>query len=239
MPDRFFAERIADPGTCMELESEEARHAVRVLRLRPGAVIELVDGAGGKAIAELVKTTIDRSGAGVVCRVRKHLASPLPRLALRLYVAPPRGKVFSRIIRQAVELGVARITPVLTRYTVDRPTPTFHDRARAECIAALKQSGNPVLPRIDPVRIFQEVVDESREPGYFGAPPGELDSVRSQPAPVSGPVNIWIGPEGGFSPDEQERLRAVGLVPVTLGPWTLRVDTAVVAMIGWLLGPRQ
>ncbi|NOY82395.1 MAG: 16S rRNA (uracil(1498)-N(3))-methyltransferase [Kiritimatiellaeota bacterium] len=237
MPDRFFVPTLPDSGERVELAPAEAAHAVRVLRIRPGTNVELLDGVGARARAEVVEASANRRQVRTICRVLERETAPAPALNIRVYLAPPRSKALLRIVRQTVELGVSRLSLVQTRYTVDRPSPAFFVRARAEAVAALKQSGNPRLPKFDPVQTFGRAIAQAAEPGYFGTAPDQTG-----PAPVrhrarTGPIAVWIGPEGGFAPEEHSQLLGRGLTPVTLGYWTLRVDTAVTALLGWLLGP--
>ena len=73
------------------------------------------------------------------------------------------------------------------------------------------------------------------EDGFFGAVPRAEDA-RTEPFPYTpSRLSLWVGPEGGFSPEEEQALRAKGLIPLTVGPWILRVETAVTALLGSLL----
>ncbi len=237
MADRFFVDTLPDPGRQVELAPAEAAHAVRVLRIRPGTTVELLDGAGARGRAEVIEAGADRRRVRTICRVIEREVAPAPASSIRVYLAPPRSKALLRIVRQVVELGVSRLSLVHTRYTVERPSPAFFVRARAEAVAALKQSGNPRLPKFDPVQTFSGAIAQAVEPGYFGAVPDRGGSAPMRRHARKGPIAVWIGPEGGFAPEEREQLLGRGLTPVTLGCWTLRVDTAVTALLGWLLGP--
>lgn len=234
---RFFCPEIPPDGNTVELTEDEARHAVRVLRLRPGATVVLLDGRGHRAEARVEDVQPGRRRDVVLCQVVSSDRPQAPIHSVRLCVAPPRGREVFGIIRQATELGVWRISPVLCELGVADPGHrTAGPHAVAEAVAALKQSGNPFLPVLDPVRPFAQVVAECAPPGYFGdvPRPGAYAPERVDCPP--GTVSLWIGPEGGFSKAEKKTLLERGYQPVPLGRWTLRVGTAVTALAGWLAG---
>jgi len=236
---RLYCSEIPDSGATVRLSEEEAHHAARVLRLAPGAPVMLLNGRGQVARATIAGVENRRRQLDVHCRVKSVEQASPPALQVRLCVAPPRGKVMTRIVRHAVELGVARITPVLCRYSVERPGPGYVEKARREAIAAVKQSGNPFLPRLDPPAEFAEVLRDTAPPGVVGATPdGGEKGFPPGMLPASGAFAVWVGPEGGFAPDELDLLLDAGFAPVRIGAYVLRVDTAVVALLGWLMGPR-
>ena len=219
------------------MAADEARHAARALRLRPSDRVILLDGCGVRAHAVIEDAQLGRQRDSVVCRVvsTERLAPPVHRV--RLCVAPPRGKEMARIVRQAVELGVWRVSPVRCEFSVAVPaSKAAGDHALAEAVAAIKQSGNAFLPALDPVRPFAQVVADCAPPGYFGDAPGAAGGTPKRADLPPGDVLLWVGPEGGFSPVERCELVARGFWPVTLGRWTLRVGTAVAGLLGWLTG---
>ncbi len=236
----FFCETIPNAGEHARLDAAETRHVVRVLRLRPGDPIRLVDGRGGCAAAEVAEITPDRREPAVTCRVLQRATWALPACQLRLLVAPPRAHLFGPLIQDAVALGVARISPIVCEHSVSRPDPTGGgpDHWRAEALAALKQSGNPFLPQVDAPQAFADALTSTPAPGLFGdvaqsmAPAATFFSTLADPATLA----LWIGPEGGFSAAERAGLLARGFTPVRLGTWILRVETAVAALLGFVMG---
>jgi len=232
---RFIVASVPEEGAEVTLEGPEARHAGTVLRLRCGDRLELLDGAGVRAEAVLTATGTGRRADGVRCRVVRRDGCPEPALSLRLYIAPPRSGVMGDVVRSATELGVRRITPILCRFGVSRPDPGARDGWRRDASMALKQSGNAFLPVLDAPCTFADALRDAPEAGVFGAVP------RSGPAAVAGRswgavVGIWVGPEGGFCGEEEAALLGRGMVPMTVGPWVLRVETAVAALVGRLWG---
>mgnify|MGYP006282461447 CR=1 FL=1 len=234
---RFFAERVPELGETGCLDPDESRHAHRVLRLRTGDLIEVVDGAGIRASAQV--TGLPGAPRRPIVEFwvvrREELPPPVPEI--RLCVAPPRPKAMALIVQQATELGVARLSPVLCEYGVAKPLKqSALDHWRSEAISALKQSGNPRLPILDKPVEFARCLDTCAETRIlFGAcagDPGDTPDVAG-----ARHLALWVGPEGGFSEAEQERLHQAGGHPVRIGPHILRVETAATALLGWARGP--
>ncbi len=234
---RFIVAQIPEAGAECILPPVEALHAGKVLRLGPGDRIDLLDGAGTRAEAVLTAAGAGRRFEGMACRVTARQAVPAPALRVRLYLAPPRARLMGDAVRIATELGVRRLTPILCRYSVSRPDAAAAAGWLQDAEAAMKQSGNPFRPRIDPPRDLAAALRDAAEPGVFGAVPRAGAPVVA-PAAVGGDVGLWIGPEGGFTDEEEAALAGHGLAPLSVGPWILRVETAVPALLGRLWGDR-
>jgi len=229
---RFFCTNIAEPGQQVFLAEPEANHALRILRLRLGDEVELLDGDGCAALATVVEACDNRRELRLGLQINaRHRQAP-PPWQPRLLVAPPRGKLMSQIIRQAIELGVMRITPIVCAFSVACPQssePWQHD-----LIAALKQSGSRFLPKIDPPCTFAQALATAGSQGVLGSPERGGGGAAAFADWQPGAVDIWIGPEGGFSAEEIQALRQGNVVPVRVGPNILRVETAAVALLAWL-----
>jgi len=223
-PDRWSNESA-------ELEEAESRHLVSVMRRQAGASIEILDGEGRRGVAEVVVPHKKRT---VIRILSQSLAAPfVPRRILVQSLV--REQKMDWLIQKAVELGVHEIRPIQTEQTVVRIRPEDAEKkaARWQAIAlgACKQSGNPWMPRIFPVRPFSEVLASlSSAAACFGALqensiplPEFFGRLRRENCPE---VTMWIGPEGDFSPAEVEALLAAGIQPVTFGPIVFRVETA-------------
>lgn len=229
---RFFCATVPPVGGTVALPEAEARHALRVLRLQPGDRLQLLDGCGTRAEALLVEAQARKELA--LCQIETRQEFPRPVPAVQLLVAPPRGKVFDSVLRSAVELGVAGITPVLCRYGVARPD-AVSDNWLAVLQGAAKQSLNPWLPMVDEPLPFAEALAQAPRQGYFGAVPrgGVVAAAGLDGAGEDG-LAVWIGPEGGFSADEEDALFQSGYQAITVGRWILRVETAVPALLGYI-----
>ena len=172
------------------------------------------------------------------CRVEIRRVWPPAPHPIHLLVAPPRAKLMGQVVRQATELGVWRLTPVLCAYSVARPDAEGGGLAhwRGETVAAAKQSGNPFLPQLDEPLTFADALVAAPGPGIFGAPVTTGGGGSFTLPAVSANLPVWIGPEGGFNEVETTALLAAGHRPLALGRWVLRVETAVTAMLGHLNG---
>ncbi len=215
------------------LEPDESRHAARVLRLRRGDGIELLDGCGGSASACI--SGISPRCDEVACEVSSVERHPRPPVSIRLFIAPPKGKNMELVLKCATELGVERVSPVLCRYGVSKPEDGKEGWLKT-CIAACKQSRNPWLPRIDGMSGFSAALAASDEYPFMGMVPNGRQDWPGLPAEArAGKVALWIGPEGGFSEDETGALLARGAYALTVGHHVMRVETAVPALLGAVL----
>ncbi len=227
---RFFSPVIPGVGETVQLAPDESRHALKVLRLQNGDRLQLLDGAGTLAEAELLPA----EGRQARCRILtcKTLEPEIPRW--HLYVAPPRGRNFEGLLKMAVELGVFRVVPVICRFAVSRPEQAG-DNWTAAMIAAAKQAVNPRLPEVLPPQEFSTALAAAPKRGFVGAPAGTGSVVGVECGPGRpDEVAVWIGPEGGFSADEMQALQEAGVQAVTIGRFVLRVETAVPALLAYL-----
>ena len=237
----FYSKHIPETGEILALAPEEAAHGVRVLRLTRGDRVGVLDGCGTRAEAEVTETRLTKRRASLSCRIlqRRRVAAPDPRVSL--YVAPPRAKEMVRIVHMATELGVYRITPVVCEDSVAKPTgKDVPEHWTNDAVAAVKQSGNPYLPEMSPPVPFDEALRESGETGFYGdAPASAGEAPRFKPSLEGRPaISVWVGPEAGFSLVEKQAMNKRGILPVSVGRWILRVETAVPVLLGWLIGRR-
>jgi 16S rRNA (uracil1498-N3)-methyltransferase len=231
---RFYCPNIPATGCTVPLPESEARHAVKVLRLRPGERLLLLDGKGGIAEAELLD--YDRAGRKANCRILSQRCQPEPQPKFRLYAAPPHGKGFDLLLKSAVELGIARISPIICRHAVAKPE-NISDNWFNVLIAACKQAINPRMPKLDQPTDFQQALQQSGESGFFGAVPNsQQQAATTAELDNANGLALWIGPEGGFDDSEEKALLKAGCRPLTVGNCVLRVETAVPALVGMIHG---
>jgi 16S rRNA (uracil1498-N3)-methyltransferase len=235
MNRRFYTPQIPPVGDDVELSSDESHHLRSVLRARAGEDIELLDGGGVQAQAQITRLPAGKGGT-VCCTIQSRRRLPRPTPRVTLCIAPPRGKLMRQIVRQATELGVYAVQPVLCERSESRPRANACRQWQASAVEACKQSGNAFLPICHPPADLAELLAAGVGPGYVGCvPDAGADAGGAPTAAVEGEdVTLWIGPEGGFHPDELQLLLRAGLTPVIFGPWTLRTVTAAVAGLAWL-----
>jgi 16S rRNA (uracil1498-N3)-methyltransferase len=217
-------------GDLVELPPEEAHHAVHVLRLEPGDRIGLLNGAGTRAVAELAVVDKRQVTATILERQKKG-----PERGARIHLAVAPTKQQERIewlVEKAVEVGVDRITPLLTARS--ERTRLRTDRLQRVALAAMKQSQRSWLPLIDePITLAVLLQGELPPQRLFGWCEGEHTSLMTAYAPTQDAI-VLIGPEGDFSPEEAGQLRSNGCTAVSIGHARLRTETAALAAITWM-----
>ena len=205
---------------------QEAQHLAQVLRIRPGETITVFDGLGNHVEATVL--SVSKQRADLMLGLAECKPTPLPEITLAQAI--PKGKNMDWIVQKAVELGVSRIQPLVTRHTIVSPGDEKAEKWRRTALEACKQCAQFTVPVIaDPLPFGEWIA---------GRDPSELKVIASLAEspqnfretlaahPELGSVTILIGPEGDFSPEETQAALAAGFVPVTLGDLVLRVETA-------------
>ena len=234
---RFYLPPKNCAGNSLRLDGREAHHALKVLRVKYGELVAVLDGVGN----EFLCTVENCSRDAVTLSVSLKNFKPPPPCRITLLVAIPKGKIIEGIIQKSVELGAHRIVPVLSERVVTQfdGESGEHKRAKWQTVAieAVKQCGAPWLPEIEaPVTIENFL---ARKEKFDLSLVGSLQKERRHPrevfsefeeqhkrAPQS--VGVWIGPEGDFTLDELKAIQESGAAPVSLGKLVLRVETAAV-----------
>ena len=224
---RVFVRPDAVDANRVRFDAAEAHHLRRVLRLRPGAVVEGTDGAGGLYTIRLV--TLDGEGGWGAIEARAEPARESP-CSITLAQAILKGDRMSWLVKKATELGVSRIVPMETERVVARAADEGTARqARWARIAreAVKQCGRVIVPGIDPPRAFPEVLAEvaSHDVAWVCWEGGGQTLVEAA-AGTASRLLLLIGPEGGFTADEVAAAESAGARRVSLGPRILRAESA-------------
>ncbi|MGH7657685.1 MAG: RsmE family RNA methyltransferase [Gemmatimonadales bacterium] len=209
-------------GGVLDLEPGEAQH-LRVRRAGTGDRIRVLDGAGvvGEGVLEMGKGT---------ARVEIASLATVPQPpALILAVAAGDRERFGWMVEKSAELGVTRIIPLETQRSVNvagRIRASHVERLAIRAREAIKQSGAPWAPLVDQPVPLDEFVAGLSEGDRWLADPAGGGWRMSGPAV---PLTIAVGPEGGFTDGERERLTGSGFLPVSLSPYVLRFETAAFA----------
>lgn len=234
---RFFLskERFVSDETV--LSEEESHHALHVMRLRVGDSLVVFDGEGREADAEVAAIT--REGAGIRITERRQSESLASQLVL--VQAIPKGKNMELVIQKAVELGVAKIVPLVTERTIVRVEEGEKSRKQSKwqalAVEACKQCGQNFLPEVKQPMSLRDYLREEEEGGLrlVASLQGGARSFaeviregRERGAEGTATATILIGPEGDFAPEETAAIVAKGYLPVTLGPIVLRTETAAI-----------
>lgn len=224
----FFVEPTDVAGDSLALVGEEARH-VRVRRCREGECIDAIDGRGMGYHVRIESMSADRVEGTIVAR-RPEWGESAVRL--HLAAAVPKGARFDVVVEKGTEVGVAAIVPMLTERGVAKPDGRRTDRWERLARAAAKQCDRSRVPDITaPVSLpvaAAKLAETCPRLLVAGAADGpELMSALPQ---GTGPVALFIGPEGGFDPVEWRALLELGARSFTWGERVLRAETAAVVL---------
>ena len=223
---RFDDLASTEPGSSFRLDPREESHLFRILRARPGETVALLDGRGAVGAAVV--------GTDRLLRLESKRVAPRPARRLHLCFAPPKKQKLDTLLKQAVELGVFELVPMLCERSVAQPDEnSVAGRWMDLLFEACKQSGNPFLPEVASPMTFADALSRARE--TCGAL--IVGSNRTGVFPELGAasdVAFFVGPEGGFADAETDALFAAGAAPLRIGDWTLRVETAAIAGLGVL-----
>lgn len=226
---RLYVDHALQPGQTVDLSRDQANYLFNVMRLGQGAAVALFNGRDGEWRA--VVAAAGKRGGSLVCEAQTAPLMPPPDLWLLF--APIKKARTDFIVEKATEMGAARIIPVQTDFT--NAERIRQDRLQAHAIEAAEQCGGTFVPEVgDLQRLDRLLSDWPKGRRLLFADEGDVGRAAPLPASATDDAGwaILIGPEGGFSPAERDRLRALPFVtPIALGPRILRADTAAVAAL--------
>ena len=203
-----------------------------VLRLKSGDVVLALDGQGA-CYRVVIEYYGKQDAVGHIHGVFPAEGEPGGEIILCQAIA--RGDRFEWVLQKGVELGVTHFQPMLTRRTVRKsPGESSWRRWQRIIVEAAEQSGRGRLPELAPAIEFADAVEQRRGVALLPAV-AATRPIAQHLAELSWPVTIFIGPEGGFAPEELEFARAQGIEPVGLGPRILRTETAALTMLTLVL----
>ncbi len=249
MPDfRAYCPTTESAPAEIRLSPEESHHLVVVNRCGRGDPVVAFNGHGREWLTECA----DPSKSATILRVKSARPAAQRAFAITLAQSLPKGSTMDEIVRQATEVGAARIVPLLSERTqvhleADRADKKI-DKWRTTAIEAAKQCGNPWLPEITPLQKFGEFVGGAKDyelklVASLHAGTTTLKKALGTYAAKHGHAPrtaVWlVGPEGDFSPTEMTAAITAGFVPVTLGPLVLRSDTAAIYALSILSNELQ
>ena len=226
---RFFKEFFENAPF---IDGDDAHHILKSLRMKTGERLCVSDTRGFDFECVISDCSNDRVYLEIL---EKHKNNTEPSVFVTLYLCLTKGDKMDTAVRQAVEMGVSKIVPVLSTNCVSRPDEKSLakkvDRWQKIADEAAGQSGRGILPMVAPCISLKSAAQEIRNDdlGLFfyeigGKPLEKIDkSVKT--------VSVIIGPEGGFSVEEAEMLEQSGAAVTTLGPRILRAETAPVAAV--------
>ncbi len=228
---RIHTLQTLSQGVPLTLDEASSHHVRQVLRLRTGDPLILFTPQGEEYAARL--TQVSKQA------VTAHIGEPLrheppPDLAIHLMIGISRGERMDFALQKATELGVTRITPLLTRRCVvkldEKKRTSRMDHWHKVVISACEQSGRCRVPRLDDPRELSTALEEAL-PGHALLLDHRSEQTLTDLSRPERSVTVLIGPEGGLAPEEREQARNRGFLGVRLGPRVLRTETAPLAAI--------
>lgn len=240
---RFFVENI--DGDMAKISGSEAHHLKAVLRKKVGDVVFLFDGKSNEYETKISEIT-NNVKLKIISKMQKDFE---PKIKINLFQSIPKLKKFDFIVEKSTELGVSKIIPIISERTI----PELSLRAKAKqsrwqkiTLSAAKQCGRTIIPEISPITTFQNAVKSvcigKNLSESVSIIPWECEKkntlktvIKSLNLAISQSLNLFIGPEGGFSNAEIELAKKCGAIPVTLGKRILRTETAPIVVISNIL----
>jgi 16S rRNA (uracil1498-N3)-methyltransferase len=239
---RFYCPQPLIPGSIVDLPEAVAHH-LHVVRQQPGDELVLFNGEGGQVRARLAEIGKRRASAEIV--VHEAVDVELP-YSVTLAQGLPEGSKMDWIIEKAVELGVSAIQPLAAQRSVVRLSSERADKRQAHwqgvIVAASEQSGRNRLARLEALQDYGRWIGQPADATRSDArrillSPRATESLagwaRATPPQA---VCFAIGPEGGFSQQEEEAAVQAGALFLSLGPRVLRTETAGLAALAVLAG---
>ena len=228
---RLFVDAPLTMGARIPLSREQANYLLNVLRLGAGDGVIVFNGVDGEWRAELADTGRKAASLDITQALRPQEAGP----DLDYLFAPLKHARLDYMVQKALEMGAARLRPVLTRRTQAHRVNL--ERMRANVIEAAEQCGVLALAQIEEPLPLEKVLAQWPQDRLLvfcdeDAPMADAVAALRERATPGSPIAVLIGPEGGFDPSERAILMGMQqTLAISLGPRILRADTAAVAAL--------
>jgi 16S rRNA (uracil1498-N3)-methyltransferase len=217
----FYVPNIS--GAEVVLDEIESKHAIRVLRLTEGEIVELIDGKGGFYTAEIINANPKKCRLAIKNEQKKFGKKDF---YLHLAIAPTKNiDRFEWFLEKATEIGVDEITPLLCEHSERKVIKP--ERLEKILVSAMKQSLKAYLPKLNDLTPLNELISKATEKHKFiahcyGGKKPHLKNIIS----THSDTLVLIGPEGDFSLEEVEQAKTNGYLEISLGNARLRTETA-------------
>ena len=239
---RFFVEPSQVEETVIRICGSDVNHIKNVLRMRPGEEVAVSNGIDGREYRCGI-LALEEDCVRLELRFIKEDGVELPA-KIYLFQGLPKADKMELIIQKAVELGAFQVIPVAMKRCVvkldEKKADSKIKRWQGIAEAAAKQSKRGVIPTVAPVMSYAQAVKMASEMD-LKLVPYELAEGMEQTKQLIESVKpgqriaIFIGPEGGFDPEEIRTATEAGIHPITLGKRILRTETAGFTTIAWLM----
>ena len=233
---RFYHSNPLDLNQIIILDEFSSHHAIRVMRVKVDDFLVLFNGDGFEyrgRVSDINKKTIN---VEILSKEKKNNESPIN---INLFQSISSNEKMDMVIQKATELGVSSIQPIFTsRSTIKLSLDRTKKRVihwKQVSISACEQSGRSKIPTIKSPIEFDQISEGIKTNSLnLLLHPDNLEESSNLPNEYSGDINIFIGPEGGFSQDEALLLKKQNCINIQLGPRILRTETAPLAIIAIL-----
>lgn len=230
MADRYFVEQPIAARQA-RLLTTEAHHLAHVMRAKPGDEVVLFDGSGAEFDGRV--NHVGRSEIILDVGERREVDRELPT-PITLGVALPKGDRQRWLVEKSVELGVARLVPLVTQRSNARESAASMAKLRRAVIEASKQCGrNRLMEVAEPLELSAFLQNATGGWRWLAHPGARSENVPTEPPVEESPaeISLAVGPEGGFADAEVALALQQGWTGVDLGPRILRVETAALALV--------
>lgn len=232
----FFVDNESRLGNAFNITGSDCNHIKNVLRMGVGDTL-LISCGGASHLCEIDSI----EGESVTAKIieENYQSGELP-VNIHLFQGLPKGDKLELIIKKCVELGVSTVTPTEMTNCVVKLEPKKKEskvvRWQSIAEAAAKQSKRSVIPTVNGVLSFKEMLEKIRNMDLFLVPYENKDGMAATKEALSQiragmNIGILIGPEGGFNEKEVAEAMAAGGVPISLGKRILRTETAAIAAV--------
>ena len=218
----LFYQPTVSNDTVQHLNETESKHAIKVLRLKEGDAIQLIDGKGTFYEAKIINAQPKKCAF----EIQKSDKEITPKQKLHLAIAPTKtSDRLEWFIEKCTEIGIQQITPILTQHAERKKIK--EERLVKTAIAAMKQSIKATLPQINPLTPFKTIVTTPFDGKKYIAHCYEGNKkLLKADYQIGENALILIGPEGDFSKEEVELAIKNDFIPISLGKSRLRTETA-------------
>lgn len=232
---RFFIEHIN--GDTHVINGSDALHISRSLRMKPGQKLTICDTEGFYYDCEIAEISDDKVRLNIL---EKRPCQTEPTVKVTLYQGLPKSDKMDVIIQKSVELGVAKIVPVIMERSVSRPDQKSAKKKllRWQKIAesAAKQSARGLVPKVNNIISMKEaILDAAKSDTSIFFYEGGGENIGNLLTGFPNNISVFIGPEGGFSLDEVLELKASDIYAATLGSRILRTETAPISALSVIM----
>lgn len=229
---------------------DDAKHMIKVLRHKPGDIVQAFDGTGLQYDVELTEAEKDKVSGKII---KSYYPDTEPKTKVILFQGMPKADKMEWIIQKTVELGIWKIVPIITQYSVagtkDKDTGGRTERWNRISREACKQSGRVAVPEVTKPVPFEDALNRWKETIQKGQDGSCLslicyekegknclkDLFKCYNIDCIKTIGVFVGPEGGFSDMEVQLAADCRVTPVSLGKRILRTETASIAVLSAIM----